>query len=331
MSLLLTIAIPTFNRMIFLKRALDSILKQYDERVEILVSDNCSEDNTFNLMEEYKREYLFIRYIRNNTNIGPDGNFLQCLQNARGKYIWLLGSDDVVTEDSISSILSYIEKCDCPMIFMNHVFFQGDYKGLSAYDNAYIKKANEFRHVNKKDFMMAAGDRISFMSSLLISKDAFERIPNPEKYIGTWFIHTCVALEASSYKEQLGIIYYPCVADDSTPSNSGFSVNPESNFQVFGERMKFVFCTVGEKCGFDIKQMKAVHKRAVLKMWPFYIINMKAKFGSRVNKAFWNNGYNSVKEYKEIWFTIIPVLYIPQFIAKLIVKYIKPIYKKIKS
>lgn len=331
MPYLLTIAVPTYNRMTFLKRSLDSIINQYDDRVDILVSDNCSEDDTFSLMEDYKRKYPFIRYIRNNNNIGADGNFLQCLQNARGKYIWLLGSDDVVTEDSISCILGYIEKVDCPIIFMNHVFFQGTYRGLSDYDNAFIKNTNEFRQVNKKDFIKIAKNQISFMSSLLISKAAFEGVSNPEKYIGTWFLHTCIALEAAACKELLGIIYFPCVADDTTPSNSGFSVNPERNFKVFGERMKFVFCTVGEKCGFDIKQMKAVHKRMVLKMWPFYIINMKAKFGRRVNEAFWDYGYDSVKEYKEIWFTIIPALYIPQFIAKLIVKYIKPIYKKIKS
>lgn len=331
MSYILTIAIPTYNRMHFLKRAIDAILLQYDDRVEILVSDNCSEDDSYKLMDNYQSKYPFIQYIRNSSNIGADGNFLQCLKKANGKYVWLLGSDDVITEDSISFILGYIEKYDCPLFFMNHVFFQGTYQRLSNYNNSYIKSAYKCCLVNKKDFINTANKQISFMSSLLISKDAFERVSDPEKYIGTWFLHTCIALEVAASREHLGIIYYPCVADDTTPSNSGFSINPERSFHVFGERMKYVFCTIGEKCGFDINQMKNVHKKAVLDMWPFYILNMKAKLGTRVKKAFWDYGYESVKEYKEIWFTIIPILYIPQFIAKPIVKYIKPIYKRIRS
>ena len=43
---LLTIAIPTYNRANYLKRALQSIAEQYDSRLEILVSNNASEDTT---------------------------------------------------------------------------------------------------------------------------------------------------------------------------------------------------------------------------------------------------------------------------------------------
>lgn len=315
----------------FLKRALDSILVQYDERLEIIVSDNCSEDDTDNLMLNYMSRYPFIRYIKNGSNIGPDANFLKCLRNANGKYVWLLGSDDIVTENSIKVILEYINSYECPLVFMNHIFFQGKYKGIDKYNNFHISKQKNKCLLNKKQFMDIAKDRITFMSSLLITKDSFGCIKNPEQYIGSYFIHTCLALEAAASSDSLGIIYYPCVADDTTPSNSGLSVNPELNFYIFGKCMKYVFCEVGGNCNFNVDQMKGIHKQATLRMWPFYIINMKAKFGRMVNEAFWDNGYDSIKEYKEIWFTVIPTLYIPKFIAKLIVKYIKPIYKKIKS
>lgn len=54
MEKILTIAIPTYNRANYLKRALKSIAKQYDDRLEIIVSDNASLDDT----EEVVREII---------------------------------------------------------------------------------------------------------------------------------------------------------------------------------------------------------------------------------------------------------------------------------
>ena len=95
---LLTIAIPTYNRKNMLKRALDSIVNQLNPRVEILVSDNASNDGTDDMMAE---SYPMIRYIRNKTNMGSDKNFLQCYRKAKGKYVILLGSDDRLADGAI--------------------------------------------------------------------------------------------------------------------------------------------------------------------------------------------------------------------------------------
>ena len=64
-DILLTIAIPTYNRKNLLKRALESIISQLNSRIEVLVSDNASDDGTDEMMAEY---FPMIRYIKNETN-----------------------------------------------------------------------------------------------------------------------------------------------------------------------------------------------------------------------------------------------------------------------
>ena len=190
MEKLLTIAIPTYNRKNFLKRALDSILCQNDDRVEILVSDNASDDGTQEMM---RSEYPQIRYSRNDENIGSGANFLKCYELALGKFVLLLGSDDVIIENSLKTILDFLEANQkCSIVFMNHAFFVGKYIDLAHCKKIFLNESEAFTTTNKKEFMSYAGERITFMSCLILSKKYFEYVDKPEQYIWTYFLHNCV-------------------------------------------------------------------------------------------------------------------------------------------
>jgi len=109
---LLSICIPTYNRAEFLKDALDSIITQINENnnVEICVSDNASEDNTEDLVIEYQRKSpIPIIYHKNEKNMGADYNFMKAVEIANGEYCWLLGSDDIIEEGGVDTILIEIE------------------------------------------------------------------------------------------------------------------------------------------------------------------------------------------------------------------------------
>ncbi|MGA3050075.1 MAG: glycosyltransferase family 2 protein, partial [Terracidiphilus sp.] len=107
---LLTIAIPTYNRARYLRELLSVLFDQLIDQpqVELIISDNASPDETPALLEEFRQRGLQFLYIRNETNIGADGNILQCFEQAHGKYVWVLSDDDVVVSGGIASILSYI-------------------------------------------------------------------------------------------------------------------------------------------------------------------------------------------------------------------------------
>ena len=104
----LSICIPTYNRANFIEETIQSILSQATSEIEIVVSDNCSEDNTENIIRRIQKESNQITYFRWNENQGADLNYLKVVELAKGQYCWLLGSDDLLLPGSIDKILKEI-------------------------------------------------------------------------------------------------------------------------------------------------------------------------------------------------------------------------------
>ncbi len=102
---LVTIAIPTYNRAdTYLPQVLHSAINQTYSPLEIIVSDNCSTDNT----EEVVGKFLVdprLRYIKHKENIGALENSNFCLKEAKGDYFLLLHDDDVIDKDHIEACL----------------------------------------------------------------------------------------------------------------------------------------------------------------------------------------------------------------------------------
>jgi len=99
-----TIAIPTYNRaQRFLRPAIECALAQDWDNLEIIVSDNCSTDNTAEVVRSYTDPR--IRYIRQTSNIGANNNFNSCVENAHGDYFLLFHDDDAIDGDLVSACM----------------------------------------------------------------------------------------------------------------------------------------------------------------------------------------------------------------------------------
>ena len=93
---LVSILIPVYNREVLVCRAIDSALAQTYENIEIIVCDNASTDHTWEVLREYEQKDKRIRIFRNESNVGPVGNWERCLENATGEYAKFLWSDDEI-------------------------------------------------------------------------------------------------------------------------------------------------------------------------------------------------------------------------------------------
>ena len=104
---LVSIAIPTYNRAnSFLKESLVSALNQTYQNIEILVSDNCSTDNTELVVRSFNDRR--IRYFKQNENIGAIKNANYCLERAKGVYFTLLHDDNLINNDFIELCLQSV-------------------------------------------------------------------------------------------------------------------------------------------------------------------------------------------------------------------------------
>lgn len=132
-EILLSICIPTFNGAKYISHNLDTIINQIKKKnitnVEIIVSDNCSTDNTPDIVKNYQKQYPeLIRYNRNDSNLLFNGNMLKLCELARGKYIHFMGDDDFYKEDALSRIISVLEKSDYAVVTVSNDWFINDEK-----------------------------------------------------------------------------------------------------------------------------------------------------------------------------------------------------------
>jgi glycosyltransferase involved in cell wall biosynthesis len=122
---LLTIGIPTYNRAEYLESLLENICRQIEKihyNVEVVISDNCSNDKTIYVGERYSKSYKFIKYHRNNENIGLNNNLkLVTTKLSQGKFCWAIGDDDVIRDNGIENICNVLNKySDLGCIILNY-------------------------------------------------------------------------------------------------------------------------------------------------------------------------------------------------------------------
>ena len=125
----ISILIPTYNRANFLEHALNSITGQIEKDVECVIFDNASNDNTEEIVQKFQSKYPYIRYYKNDSNVGPDQNLVNCIEHAQGEYVWCFGDDDRMQNGAISSVLNVIEtNKDLALIYVNYSAFDKEFK-----------------------------------------------------------------------------------------------------------------------------------------------------------------------------------------------------------
>jgi glycosyltransferase involved in cell wall biosynthesis len=93
---LVSIGLPAYNRPEQLKKALESLIKQTYENIEIILSDDCSTDEKVKeICLYYSQIDKRIRYFRQKRNLGPEYNFKFVLDKAEGKYFMWAADDDM--------------------------------------------------------------------------------------------------------------------------------------------------------------------------------------------------------------------------------------------
>ena len=175
---LLSIAIPTFNRSAYLAELLEALLPQIPlgSLAELLVSDNCSDDDTPQLLADFQARGLPVRIIRNATNVGADANFLQCLNLATGKYVWVLGDDDLVEPGAIPALLSLLQQGEYDLVYLSSFgFHEGQRRG--AVDD----KLGRFAEVvtDGAYFLEKVNALIGLISVNIVNKNRLLATPHP--------------------------------------------------------------------------------------------------------------------------------------------------------
>lgn len=107
---LVSIGVPVYNGEKYLRRALDSLLAQNYPKIELIVSDNASTDNTQAICREYAAVDSRLCYYRNEANIGMLSNFAKVLRLAGGAYFMWAAADDYWAPDFVLTMINELER-----------------------------------------------------------------------------------------------------------------------------------------------------------------------------------------------------------------------------
>lgn len=109
---LVSVVVITYKSANTILETLESFKQQTYKNIELIVSDDCSPDNTVEVVEEWIKNnssyFVKVQLLKNSQNIGPSGNLNRGIKAATGEWIKSLAGDDAVTPDAIAKYVEYV-------------------------------------------------------------------------------------------------------------------------------------------------------------------------------------------------------------------------------
>lgn len=193
----ISFCVPVYNRENYIEETLSSLLRQ--ESIfpfEVVVSDNCSSDNTCLVVEKMMSVYSNLKLVKNNSNLGADQNYLKVVASATGKYCWLFGSDDILTDNAIACIEQELIRYSPQLCLVDQ--FIGDvnakplkrHKLLSGITSPSVYDlSNEAILVNYINCASSQSSIFGFLSVIIFCRSTWLNTLTDESYIGTLYVH----------------------------------------------------------------------------------------------------------------------------------------------
>ncbi|MDD5102185.1 MAG: glycosyltransferase family 2 protein [Endomicrobiaceae bacterium] len=184
---LLSICIPTYNRADYLNQSIQSIVNSdgFGDKVEIVISDNCSTDNTEITCLQWSEKYTNIKYFKQSkpTDIA-DKNFIDAMSLGTGQYLKLNNDSLTFKKHTLNLMLEAIEK---HIMTKETLFFHMTRFGKNKNNKSVLIN-------NLDDFINIASGDMTWISNFGCWKKDFDKLENKEEYIHTQFMQVDWAL-----------------------------------------------------------------------------------------------------------------------------------------
>lgn len=191
---LLSICIATYRRGSFIGQTLDSIVGQLDPRVEVLVLDGASPDDTRQVVSGFVKRHPQVRYRREESNSGVDADYDKAVTHARGRYCWLMTDDDLMVPDAVARVLGALAGCPS-LLVLNAEVRTIDLGRVLQPRLLDLDRDMEFVPGDASAVFTSLAAHLKFIGAVVIEREiwlARERVP----YFGSLFVHVGVIFQA---------------------------------------------------------------------------------------------------------------------------------------
>ena len=195
-----SVIVPNYNHASFLTQRLDSIFSQTFDDYEVILLDDCSTDNSREILEQYRNHPKVSEIIYNGINSGSTYKQWKLgIDNAIGEYIWIAESDDWCEPSFLHSLIYEISSS--PKIVLGYVqsYFIEENTNI-----AYISsQKNLYRVIEGKEFIkgnLLYGNSVYNASMAIFKKSAYLNISHEYlnyKFCGDWIFWAEIAYQTS--------------------------------------------------------------------------------------------------------------------------------------
>jgi abequosyltransferase len=213
----ITFCIPTYNRADYLKETIDCIINQSDETIEIVVSDNCSNDNTEYVVYEASKKFSNIKYFRWDKNEGADLNYLKSVELASGEFCWFMGSDDIISPNAIKTVKQYLNS-DIDVALCSQFICSKDMVPLKThYLLGHTEPDKIYRLGDEKDLVeyftksKSHSALFGYLSTIIFRRERWNSITYDKSYTGTLYSHMFMLYSFLENRLNLQYIRMPLV------------------------------------------------------------------------------------------------------------------------
>lgn len=146
MSELVSIIMPSYNTAPYIKETIQSVLNQTYQNWELIIVDDCSTDNTDEVVASIQDER--IRYLKNEKNSGAAVSRNRALREAKGKWIAFLDSDDLWMPEKLEKQISFMEKNGYSFSYTNYeeIDVEGNSTGVKVTGPKKVTKTGMFNY-----------------------------------------------------------------------------------------------------------------------------------------------------------------------------------------
>lgn len=200
---IVSIIIPNYNHFQYLEQRIESVLNQTYTNFELIILDDCSTDNSVQIIQKYASSDKISHIIINEKNSGS--TFLQWekgIKLARGKYIWIAESDDYAESVFLETLVPLLENNPDSSVAYSYSHLVDENGNILPEDWDRSHKTNyKVKIFDGKDFAkrwMLFNNTIYNTSMGVFRKDAFSKIGKDYtkyKYSGDWNFWNRLCLE----------------------------------------------------------------------------------------------------------------------------------------
>lgn len=123
---LISIVVPVYNAEKFIKSTIESVLRQTYKNWELIFVDDCSKDNSYEIIKAFLVSDNRIKYIKNKANLGPAITRNNGTKIAEGRFLCYLDADDAWDEKKLEKQINFMIEKNCTFSFTGYEFADKD-------------------------------------------------------------------------------------------------------------------------------------------------------------------------------------------------------------